>query len=235
MPLRSALHNWHLANGAVFRPVAGRELVAHYGSSEQEQDARKRLGMVDMSLWPRRGYRGPEVARWLAPSLPLPDAVNQVQRTQSGELVLRPADTEYWWLGSLAGPGPGEMSGLAPGRLPTGVHDLACEHSHALFAVGGTQAPPCLSRLCALDVRPDRFGPESMAQTLVAGVSALLLRQGTPGLPVYLVFCESSLARYLWESLLHAGREFGAAAAGYTALHGVLTQPTDAAFDGPPP
>jgi glycine cleavage system aminomethyltransferase T len=65
LPLLSALHDWHLANRAVFGTFAGRELVAHYGSGENEQADLKRLGLVDMSLWPRRGYRGPGVADWL--------------------------------------------------------------------------------------------------------------------------------------------------------------------------
>ncbi|MGA0264549.1 MAG: hypothetical protein ACO3KY_01540 [Lysobacterales bacterium] len=218
LPRRSALHEWHQAHGAVFKPVAGQQMVACYDQGDREPDALATLGLVDLSLWPRRGYRGPGVEHWLSPRLPLPKGVNQARQTERGDWVLRTGAVEYWWLSSLAGATAEQLPEEPAERPADGVYDLHIADSHALIALSGERAPACLAGPCALDLRPDRFGPACLAQTQVAGINVQILRLHALAAPVFLLFCESSLALYLWESLLLAGRDLGATAAGTAAL-----------------
>ena len=218
LPRRSALHEWHQAHGAVFKPVAGQQMVACYDQGDREPDALATLGLVDLSLWPRRGYRGPGVEHWLSPRLPLPKGVNQARQTERGDWVLRTGAVEYWWLSSLAGATAEQLPEEPAERPADGVYDLHIADSHALIALSGERAPACLAGPCALDLRPDHFGPACLAQTQVAGINVQILRLHALAAPVFLLFCESSLALYLWESLLLAGRDLGATAAGTAAL-----------------
>ena len=113
------------------------------------------------------------------------------------------------------------------------MYDLNIANSHALIALSGDKAPACLAGPCALDLRPDRFGPACLAQTQVAGISVQILRVHAPDAPVFLLFCESSLALYLWESLLLAGRDLGVTAAGTAALDAQLADARSDADGGP--
>ena len=63
-----------------------------------------------------------------------------------------------------------------------------------------------LAKLCAIDLRVDRFAPLQVAQTQAARLSVILVRDGTDP-PAWHVLADSSCADYLWDSLVDAMQE----------------------------
>jgi sarcosine oxidase subunit gamma len=230
MPLRSALHDWHIAHQAQFGRFAGQELVARYPDQAGAAQIPPGLGFVDLSLWPRLGYRGPGAAAWLGQHVVLPAQVNTSTVSASGDIILQLSATEYWLVGSL-GDEQASLSLLQALRRqppPTGVYSLPREHSHGLLAICGQHAPAALAKLCAIDLRPARFENGAMAQTFMADVGVVLVRLGVSTQPVFLVFCDASLTLHLWESFRMAGQEFQGRALGYPALANALNEAPDA-------
>ncbi len=90
----------------------------------------------------------------------------------------------------------------------TTVMDLT--HGRALMRVDGVAALDLLRRVTAVDL-DDRFVPQGAAlRTSLARVVTDVVRDDVAGRPSYLLHCERSSGRYLVQSMLAAGADFGA-------------------------
>jgi heterotetrameric sarcosine oxidase gamma subunit len=116
-------------------------------------------------------------------------------------LVLAPvgsaADTVAHYRSRLAG-----TEGLVT------VMDLT--HGRALLRVSGDATLALLRRLTAVDLDHRFVPPGAALRTSLARVVTDLVRDDVTGRPSYLLHCERSSGRYLVESLLAAGADFGA-------------------------
>ena len=74
------------------------------------------------------------------------------------------------------------------------------------FRLIGPDARQLLGRFCALDFLPDSFPNHSARQTLLAKVTALVIRRDLGELPAFSLIGARSLGAYLWELLVHGGR-----------------------------
>jgi heterotetrameric sarcosine oxidase gamma subunit len=80
-------------------------------------------------------------------------------------------------------------------------------HGRALVRLVGGHAPGLLAKVCAVDLGA---APDGTAlRTSVAKLATDVVRDDLDGTPSYLLHCERSSGRYLYEALLDAGREFG--------------------------
>lgn len=129
----------------------------------------------------------------------------------------------------IAGSGPGEwtligrpgaarpLSEWAAGLRITGlvtVVDLT--HAWALLRLTGAAAPDALAKVCPVDL-DDRVTPDGSAfRAPVAKLAAGVIRDDTDGTRSYLLHCERSFGQYLFDALLDAASEFGAAVDGLT-------------------
>jgi heterotetrameric sarcosine oxidase gamma subunit len=134
----------------------------------------------------------------------------------------------------LVGWGPDEWLALGPpGSQATLVERLRrtdgtvvdVTNAGALLRVTGDRARDLLARECALDLSdrttPDGAAPNgSVRRTAVSHVAAGLIRDDIDDTLSYLVHCEWSLGRYLYDSLLDAGNEWGIETDGF---HGAPT------------
>jgi sarcosine oxidase, subunit gamma len=79
------------------------------------------------------------------------------------------------------------------------------------FRVAGPSARDVLAKGCPLDLHPRAFAPGSCAQSLLAKTSVLihLLDDDPERGPSFDVYVSRSFARYVWEWLEDAGREYG--------------------------
>ncbi len=134
--------------------------------------------------------------------------------------------------GLLAGAGPGEWLMLAPPGTAEKVAgqftQLAAEsapdefvsvidltHGRALVRVTGGEAASLLARLCPVDL-DDEMTPDGTAlRAPVAGVSTDMVRDDRDGTPSYLLHCERSSGRYLFDALMAAGGELGVGVDGF--------------------
>lgn len=121
----------------------------------------------------------------------------------------------------VAGTGPGEWLLLAaPGtavevaarpRAAAGdeglVTVLDVTHGRALVRLRGADSAAVLAKLCALDLEAVPDG--SALRTLVAGVAVEVVRDDEAGHRSYLLACDREAGRYLFETLLDAGAEYG--------------------------
>ena len=175
------------------------------------------LTLVDLSLLPRWGLKGRDTFVWLtARNAQVPERNNAAERQPDGTLIARLS--------------PGEALILGPRRdggcfLDRALAEIAAEgdgscypvprrDSHSLFIVTGRQAARMLAKLCAVDLAPDRFADGSIAQTNVARLSAIIIRDDVNIQLGFSVLVESASAEYLWDCLLDAMIEFHGTVAG---------------------
>ena len=210
---RSFVYRRLTSAGARFIELDGAAVVESYAV---ESDA-ARLGLADLSQLDRAGIKGPGTFVWLgARDLPAPEANNLAERFEAGGLVARLADNEALLLRGL----DGDEDWIADLDLPEerNVYPAPRRDSHAWFMLSGYEAPACLAKLCGVDLRPHKFAELAVAQTSLARLSAIVIRDDRGGVPAYHLLADSASARYLWDCLTDAAAEFDGGLVGLRAL-----------------
>lgn len=227
--------------GAEFGELAGGACALRYGATATGTDAAAgaiegteadrcgELALIDLSLLPRTGYRGPRALPWLeAQQLELPPN-NRAAIQPDGGLLVRLGDGEALLLGNLSlGNSQGNSEWLD--RLgkehsresPGGVYPVLRADSTAWFVVAGKIAPEMLAKLCGVDLSPRVFPQLEVAQTSVARSNAIVLRWDLGETLAYHLFPGAALAEYLWECLMDAMVEYGGRPAGLEAVWSLL-------------
>lgn len=221
---RSFVYRQLVEAGARFAEIAGAAVALDYGDPEGETEAARRLGLADLSPLPRCGFKGRGAAEWLAArGLVVPDESNRALRQEDGSNVLRLSPNEVLVLGSLSG-GAGPVARLEPAwaaeppaTTPRGFPVPRAE-THARFRVAGDRAAELFAKLCAVDLRPAKFAHGRIAQTHVAQLSAIVLRDDRGGRLAYDLLADSASAVYFWTVLCDAMAEFDGRPVGLSAL-----------------
>jgi heterotetrameric sarcosine oxidase gamma subunit len=115
-------------------------------------------------------------------------------------LVIGPADVRSELVGRL------EQLSRRPDEFAS-VVDLT--HGRALLRLRGGRAADLLATLCAIDLSDDVTPNGAALRTSVAKLVTDLVRDDADGVPGYLLHCERSSGRYLFEALLDAAEGFG--------------------------
>lgn len=190
---------------------------------DEAADAR-RLAIADLSPLPRVGFKGRGTLDAMRRrGVVLEDVPNRAFRQTDGGLCLVLAPGEVILLSNLAGDGVAAGDGLA-GWKPEGKEDtypLPRRDSHAWLAVTGSAAPAMFAKLCAVDLGVEKFPDLAIAQTPVAGVSAIIARADLGRTPVYQLLADGAAALYLCSCLRDAAAEFGGRLAGVRAAEGL--------------
>jgi sarcosine oxidase subunit gamma len=195
---RSPLYRWHQQQGAAFGDAGGSCRVLRYpGEGEPE------LCLVDLSTHGRSGFKGSGARQWLdGQSSRLPASPNRAMRQPDGSLIARLSDQEHLVLTSVSGEAPmaKNLETRCQADKPPGCYALPRADSHCWFMLAGKPAAEAMSRVCAVDLRSKSFADGAVAQTSVAGISAIIIRDDAGELR-YHVLADASLALYLWEQL----------------------------------
>ena len=212
--------------GASFAAHADAAVADHYGDPSSEADRARILGLTDLTAMRRCGFKGNGAIDWLQGQGVIVTAESNRAARQAGkELAVRLAPTEVLVLadplasgGGLAASLPAAWSGEAvPPRAPRGF-PLPRQDSHAWFLVTGEQAALMFAKICGVDLRPDKFPDLTVAQTSVARINAIIVRDDCQGTLAYHLLFDSASANYLWDCLIDAMEEFGGAPFGHAAL-----------------
>lgn len=219
---RSPLYRQLLAAGAEFADWGEAAIAMHCDEDRSSERERiQRLGLIDLSVLPRIGFKGPRSPAWLMDQGLAPvDTPNRATRQVDGGLLVRLGAEEHLLLPPPDG-ADAAIRGLVEtytAERPAGVYDLPRRDSHAWLRVTGMQAAAMFAKLCGVDLRPDAFAVHSVAQTQVARVSAIIIRADCGVAPAYHLLFDSASAVYLWDCLVDAAREFEGGAAGFAAL-----------------
>lgn len=227
---RSFVYRKLAALGAEFGELAGGAVALDFGEPRREADAARRLGLCDLSVLPHSGFKGAGTVDWLAgQGLSVPPESNQATRQENGVLALRLAPSELVLLAGLDGDGAPladlesawRDAGLPPAS-PRGF-PTPRQHTHAWFLVSGAQAAAMFAKICGVDLRPGKFASGRIAQTSVARLNTVIVRDDQGETLAYHVLVDSASAEYLWGCLLDAMTEFDGAPVGLTAVRGLGT------------
>ena len=159
------------------------------------------LSLRDRSLEPRAGMKGLGAPAFLAAHGLVSDGVaNRATRQGAGGLVAMLSGTEALILGACATPFADYGTG-AP--LAPGVYPVPRQGGTYWFSLAGDEAPARLARLCGVDLRPHRHADLAVAQTTIARVSAVVIRDDAPSLRFHIVG-DVTLAAYMAGVLVDA-------------------------------
>ena len=165
------------------------------------------LRLQDLSLARREGVRGAAALEWLfSQGHTVPDAPNQIVASGESSFVMSLSHREFWLLYPDS-----EASSARPASeaVAASVWPLYCQHSHACLQLAGEPRAEVMAKLCGVDLSETAFPPGSVAQTQAARVSVIIAaHQNKNEQPVFSIFLDQSLARYLWEAIEDAMGEW---------------------------
>jgi sarcosine oxidase subunit gamma len=179
------------------------------------------LAIADLSPLPRVGFKGRGTIEAMKKRGVAVDATpNRAFRQTDGGLCLVLAPGEVILLSNLAGEGAKLDEMVNSWRIEDEerTYPLLRRDSHAWIAVTGAFAPALFAKICAIDLRLDKFPDLAIAQTSIAKMSAILTRADIGGTPAYHVLADSAAALYFCSCLTDAAGEFGGEIVGVGAL-----------------
>ncbi|MDC1514354.1 hypothetical protein N8456_09715 [Porticoccaceae bacterium] len=214
---RSQLYRRHIEMGAEFITLGDRVVVSHYGSNQEKQQA-QHLGLADLSTLPRAGFKGPGTPDWaLGLAMELPVQPNRATLQSDGTLVARLSQSELLLASNLDGLSQC-IASATEAQLAESVYSLPRSDSHSWLVLCGSQAATTLAKVCGVDLRAHKFANGEIAQTSIAKINGVIVRNDLGETLSYCIFSDSSSVEFLWDSLLDAMAEFEGAAVGAQAL-----------------
>lgn len=175
------------------------------------------VALRDLSLAPRHGFKGRASLDWLRRNgIAVPGANNRAARLGGGGLICRLAPGEAMILANADV--VGRLDAAWAREMPAGCYPVPRADSHAWFKLAGRDAAPMMAKLSGVDFRPHHFDDLEIAQTFVARLPAIVVRDDMAGTVAYSLFADSASALYFWDCLVEAMAEFDGAVVGAEAL-----------------
>jgi sarcosine oxidase subunit gamma len=233
-PRRSFVYRALLPLGARFGEEDGTAVALDFGDAAAEAEAARHLGLADLSPLSRTGFKGKGTAEWLtAQGVIVPPESNRAVAQSSGALAARLAPGEVLILGTLAGASdlPARLnvawaSAPLPPKEPRGF-PVPRADSHAWFLLTGACTPQMFAKLCGVDLRPGKFPSGHIAQTSIARLNGIVIRDDQGGLPAYHLLADSASAEYLWICLRDAMGEFDGKPIGMRTVRALASQQSE--------
>ena len=215
---RSGLYRTCDKAGAHWRAMNGFGVPAHYGDVGGETAAAAHLAIADLTALPRAGYKGWGMADWIrGKGVSLPEA-NRAERQKDGTLACRLSSGELLLLAD-------DLQTDLIDRLADAwsMDDAVCfpvprADASARLVVSGTEGAAMMAKMCGVDLRAHRFADHAVAQTSVARMNVIVLRNDRGTSLAYDLIFDSASAVYLWRCLVDAMAEFGGNIVGIDAI-----------------
>jgi sarcosine oxidase subunit gamma len=222
---RSFLYRKLAAAGANYGELGGAAVVLDFGDPQGEAAAARRMGLADISMLPHTGFKGAGVVEWLrGQGAEISEAPNWAPAQAGGGLAVRQAAAEVMILGDLSGDGgwPERLKAAwwaepVPPESPRGF-PMPRDETHAWLAVTGAQAAAMFAKICGVDLRRRAFPQGRVAQTSIARLNGVIVRDDRGDVPFYHLLADCAAAEYLWDCLIDAMAEFDGRPVGLTAL-----------------
>jgi sarcosine oxidase subunit gamma len=233
---RSFLYRKLAAAGANFGdvggPVDGAAAALDFGDPDGEARAARHLGLADLSILPHTGFKGAGVVEWLrGQGAEVSEEPNWAPRLAGGGLAVRQAAAEVMILGDLSGDGGWperlKQAWWAEPVPPPSARGFPMprDETHAWLAVTGEHAAAMFAKLCGVDLRVRAFPQGRVAQTSIARLNGVIVRDDRGDdrgqAPFFHLLADCAAAEYLWDCLLDAMAEFDGRPVGLTALRGL--------------
>ena len=221
-PRRSPLYRALAAEGARFEPLGGFAAARDFGREAEDEAAQAQsLALADLTPFPRIGFKGWNIAPWLAgKGAALGEESNRAYAQGDGTRIARLAPGEALVLADRAGKGPliETLDAAWSMAEADGCYRVARDETSCWLLLSGAHAAGMLAKVCAVDLRPQVFAPGAIAQTNVARLNAVVIRGDIGPVPAYDLITDHASAVYLWGALLDAMAEFEGAPVGLAAI-----------------
>jgi sarcosine oxidase subunit gamma len=170
----------------------------------------------DFSGVGRTGFKGAGTTAWLSSTIEfLPDRPNRAVALSDGTLVARLGNEEYLVLDryDAASSVSADLEFAWQFESAQGARRIGYllprADSHSWLRLEGSCVDRMMAKICAVDLRDGKFKPGEVAQTLVAQIGAVLIRQTGRGNAGLHMLTDFASADYLWDVLEDAAAEFG--------------------------
>lgn len=219
---RSPVHRMNADAGANFVPCGDAMIVSDYGEPAEEREAAQRLGLCDLSVLSRIGFKGSGTLNWLASQkIALPRATNFARAQPDGSLAAQLGPQEIVVLSDIAGRSE-RASALEKGwrksdQYPRG-YPVPRRDTHAWFRITGTSGAQMFAKMSAVDLRPHKFENHELTQTSIARATGIIIRNDLGPILGYDLLVDGAMADYYVPVLLDAMVEFDGRLVGHQAL-----------------
>lgn len=215
---RSPIYRRHIQLQAQFDHWCDANVVNNYADPAMEARLAGNLGLVDLSTLPRIGFKGAGTVAWAnSQGINLPDAANKARLQSDHSLVAQLSRQELLILPDIAG-NSSLIDRVNLLQLPAQTYSLPRADSHSWLAVTGSAAAEMLAKICAVDLRPDQFTQGQIAQTSLAKINAIIVRQDMGSTLCFHLLSDIASTEFLWDCLLDAMVEYQGVAVGVAAL-----------------
>jgi heterotetrameric sarcosine oxidase gamma subunit len=213
----SPIHQTAVKWQAQFEVAAGWQVAQLYQSVEAETAAaRQHVALADASANGKISVQGEQAGAILQAS---DLAIGAGQTAEFGHIYRLRANLFF-----VSTPPGAEAAAM---RLLTAAAQSRSDlvtvtdmtHGRAELLLVGPAAAELLGRLCGLDFHPSAFPNDTAKQSSVAKTTQLVIRRDAGNLPAYTLIGARSLAAYLWETILHAGRDLEITPVGQAAIN----------------
>ena len=223
---RSPLYRALEAHGARFEALGGYAVASDFrrGAAADVAQAES-LGLADLTPFPRIGFKGWNIAPWLAGhGATMGEASNRAYPQADGTRIARLAPGEALLLADRGGAGPliETLDQAWSMAEADGCFRVARDETSCWLLLTGAHAPSMLAKVCAVDLRPQAFATDAIAQTNVARLNVIVIRGDLGPVPAYDLITDLASAVYLWGALLDAMAEYDGAPIGLAAIRSLL-------------
>ncbi|VXC89345.1 Sarcosine oxidase subunit alpha [Burkholderia sp. 8Y] len=241
---KTAIHEWHVQNGAMFEDVGNWKRPWYYPKAGEDMHAavareslavRRSVGILDASTLGKIDIQGPDAAKLLNWVYTNPWSKLEVGKCRYGLMLdengmifddgvtVRLAEQHYMMTTTTGG--AARVLTWLERWLQTEWPDmrvrLASVTDHwATFAVVGPNSRKVLQKVCRdIDFANAAFPFMSYRDGTVAGASARVMRISFSGELAYEVNVPANVGRAVWEALMEAGAEFEITPYGTETMH----------------
>lgn len=219
---RSPHYRTLMSAGARFEKHMNASCAMNYGKSkDQEISQARQLGLADLTLLPRTGFKGREAVQWgRSQGLDIGQHNNQAYSQKNGMLVARLANTEIMVLNSLCSPSDqcANLEEEYTRNRPAKCYSVPRFNSSVWLMVTGRCSTEMFAKICGVDLRTNKFSSGAIAQTSIARINGIIIRNDLGEVPAFHFLFDSASVEYMWSCLMDAYAEFNGAPVGYAAL-----------------
>ena len=216
---RSPVYRKLLEAGACFVETdIGVVATRMFETATIEAERARNLGLCDLTLYPRAGYKGWAAIDWARElGIKIGEQNNRTYMQSDSTRVVRLSDNEFLIPGELSA-SSSAIDVLASALRLEGVYSVPRGDNNCRFIICGSQTPAMFAKLCGVDLRVHRFYEGNVAQTSVARLNVIIIRSDFGDVPAYELITDIASAGYMWNCLMDAMSEFGGCIVGTSAL-----------------
>ncbi len=222
---RSPLYRKLQALGTEFMEINGYAVPDVVAGYTARSFAPEQLALCDLSGLPRVGVKGANAIDWLTEQgFSVPANSNSALRQSDGVLLARLAPNEFLLLGEESSSYPSIEKLVQQDEFPSKITVqgkpflVPRQHSQIWFRITGCKSVDMLAKLCAIDFRDSNFKMLQVAQTSVARLNAIILREDLGGSHGFHILADRGSAEYLWDCIVDAGGEYAIQVVGLRLL-----------------